>query len=598
MKVSHLFGETLRAAPGDVEVASHQLLLRAGYIRQLAAGIFSYLPLGLRAMRKIETIIREEMDAIGGQEITMPVIHPASLWQETGRWYQIDEEMARFKDRTGRDMVLAMTHEEVVADLVRREVQSYRQLPMLVYQLQTKFRDDPRPRAGLIRVREFTMKDSYSLDLDAAGLEQQYRRHYGAYFKIFQRAGLPEVIAVQSDTGMMGGKLAHEFMFLTPVGEDTLAICDGCGAAANLQVAHFRKPEPAVEEPRPLEKVPTPGASTIEALAEYLQVPASRTAKVVFFLAAVPAGEEPGATREALVLALVRGDMEVNETKLANALRARWLRPAPPEAIAAAGAVAGYASPVGIARAGVVVVVDDLVAASPNLVSGANEPDAHYLNVNVGRDFAPDLVADLAAAYLGAPCAGCGAPLRLARGVEVGNIFQLGTRYTEALGATYLDAAGAAHPVVMGSYGIGVGRLLACVAEAYHDDRGLTLPVAVAPYDLYLVRLTRGDAALDARADALDETLRQAGIEVLYDDRDATPGVKFADADLVGVPLRATLSHRSLERGGIELKRRDADEIRIVAVDEAPAAIRAELDRLRAEGEARVAEVPYPDGGE
>ncbi|HYN87488.1 MAG TPA: proline--tRNA ligase, partial [Ardenticatenaceae bacterium] len=452
MRMSHHFGETLRAAPADVNVVGHQILLRAGYVRQRVACRLRYLPLVLRAMRKIEQIIREEMDAIGGQEITMPIVHPAELWQETGRWYKIGDELARFKDRAGRDMVLGMTHEEVVADLVRRDVHSYRQLPMLVYQLQTKFRDEPRPRGGLLRVREFTMKDSYSLDADAAGLERQYRKHYTAYFRIFSRAGLNDVIAVQSDVGMMGGHLAHEFMFLNPIGEDTLVLCDVCGYAANQQVATFAKPQPPVEEALALQKVATPGTNTIKSLAEFLGIPESQTAKVVFFTAGVASREsdDPEATREVLVMALVRGDMEVNETKLSNAIAARWLRPATSEAIVAAGAEPGYASPIGIAREQVVVAVDELVAVSPNLVSGANEAGFHYRNVNVGRDYEPDLVADLVAVAPGAPCPRCGSPLRLVRGVEVGNIFQLGTHFTEALGAHYLDADGQEKPVVWG----------------------------------------------------------------------------------------------------------------------------------------------------
>ncbi len=596
MRMSHVFGTTLRAAPADVEVQSHQLLLRAAYVRQLAAGIFSYLPFGHRSMAKIEQIIREEMDAIDGQEITMPVVHPAELWQETGRWYQIGDEMVRLKDRADRDLVLAMTHEEVVADLVRREIRSYRQLPALVYQLQTKFRDEPRPRAGLIRVREFTMKDSYSLDVDQAGLEKQYRAHYTAYFRIFSRCGLPNVIAVKSDTGMMGGKLAHEFMFLCDIGEDTLAVCDACGYSANQQVARFRKDAPEAEDAQPLEKVATPGTSSIEALAEFLQVPQSRTAKVVFFTAAVPAesGAQPDATREVLVMALVRGDHQANETKISNAISARWLRPATDEEIRAAGAVPGYASPIGVDRNRTRVVVDDLVAGSPNLVSGANEEGFHYRGVNVGRDYRPDATADIASAYEGAPCPECGGALHLVRGVEVGNIFQLGTRYTAALEANYLDAEGQSKPVVMGSYGIGVGRLLACLAEAYADERGLTLPITVAPYQLSLVALTGGDADLKAQAEELYRGLRAAGVEVLFDDREAAPGVKFADADLIGIPLRATISSRSLKNGGIELKRRTSSESRIVPLEEGIAAIQQEIAALLAEAEEKILAPEYP----
>ncbi|HEY3267051.1 MAG TPA: proline--tRNA ligase [Armatimonadota bacterium] len=570
MRMSHHFGETLRAAPGDADVVGHQLLLRAGYIRPLAAGIFSYLPLGLRAMRNIEAIIRQEIEAIGGQEVSMPVVHPAEVWRETGRWQEIGEEMARFKDRAGRDMALAMTHEEVVADLVRREVHSYRQLPMLIYQIQTKFRDERRPRAGLIRVREFTMKDSYSLDADDEGLATQYARHLEAYHRIFQRVGLPNVIAVCSDTGMMGGKIAHEFMYLTEIGEDTLALCDACGASANLQVASFRKPAAVPEALRPLEKVATPGTTSIESLAAFLGVPAERTAKAVFFTASLPDPEPKaaGASRDALLMALVRGDMDVNETKLANASGARSLRPATEAEIRAAGAVPGYASPIGMDRANAIVVIDDLVAASPNLVSGANEEGFHYLNVNAGRDYAPDATADIASAWEGAPCLECGAPLRLVRGVEVGNIFQLGTRYTEAMGATFLDAEGQARPVVMGSYGIGIGRLLACLAEAHHDDRGLTLPAAVAPHSVHLVRLCDKDPQVEAAAEELYAALIEAGVDALYDDRDAMAGVKFADADLIGIPLRVTVSARALKAGGAELKRRAETETRIVPLNE------------------------------
>ncbi len=598
MRMSHLFGETLRAAPAEVEVAGHRLLLRAGYIRPLAAGIFSYLPLGVRVMRRIEAVIREEMEAIGGQEITMPVVHPAELWQRTGRWYDIDEELVRFADRTGRNMVLAMTHEEVVADLARSEVRSYRQLPLLLYQIQTKFRDDPRPRAGLIRVREFTMKDSYSLDADVAGLELQYRNHYRAYVRIFQRVGLPGVIAVAADPGMMGGHVAHEFMFLTEVGEDTLALCDRCGYAANIQVAGSRKPVPSAEQALPLEKVATPGTDTIEALASFLGVPKSRTAKVVFFTAAVPApagaAGENAKPREVLVMALVRGDMDANEAKLGRAIRARRLTPALAEAIRAVGAQPGYASPIVVARGAVLVVADDLVAASPNLIGGANEVGFHYRNINAGRDFQPDVVADIADVSAGAPCPRCEGPLRLARGVEVGNIFQLGTRFAEALGAKYLDAQGQSHPVVMGSYGIGVGRLLACIVEANHDERGIRLPITVAPYDVHLVRLSAQVPDLDAKADAIYEALRAAGIQVLYDDRDLSAGVKFADADLIGLPLRVTVSARSLQHGGCELKRRDRDEVRFVPPDEAPSGVCEAIRQLRDEAAARLSPTPYP----
>ncbi len=576
MRLSQLFSQTLRERPAEAESASHELLIRAGFIRQLAAGLFSYLPLARRSLTKIENLMRQEIDAIGGQEVTMPVVNPAALWQETGRWYQIGPEMTRLRDRSGRDLVLAMTHEEVVADLVRREIRSYRQLPRLIYHIQTKWRDDPRPRAGLIRVREFTMKDSYSLDTDEAGLDHQYQNHYRAYFKIFHRCALP-TIAVRSDVGMMGGSLAHEFMYLTPVGEDTLLLCGACGYAANRQIATFRKPEADAESALPLERVATPEMKTIEELAAYLDVPRARTAKAVFFHAALT--EEEGG-KDRLVFAVVRGDMDLNETKLANALRARELRPASEDDIRAAGAVPGYASPLGIE--GAIVIVDDVVPDSPNLVAGANEEGFHLRNVNYGRDYEADLVTDIAIAEEGHACPECGAPLTASRGVEVGNIFKLGTRYTEAMGATYLDADGKARPVVMGSYGIGSGRLLACIAEEHHDEQGLIWPATVAPYHVHLVAL-RG---AQGEADHLYLQLREAGVETLFDDRDERPGVKFADADLIGIPLRLTVSARSLQAGGVELKLRRERESAMISIEEAVSESKAVIEGLIHEIEA------------
>jgi prolyl-tRNA synthetase len=580
--MSKLFSQTLREAPADVEFASHKLLLRAGFIRQLAAGIFSYLPLARRSMSKIEAILREEINGIGGQEVTMPVVHPADIWKETGRWYGIGSEMGRFRDKHDRDMVLAMTHEEVVADLVRREVRSYRQLPLLIYHIQTKWRDDPRPRAGLIRVREFTMLDSYSLDADWEGLDAQYRAHYDAYFRIFGRCGLP-AIAVQSDVGMMGGSLAHEYMYLTPMGEDTLILCDHCGYAANRQIATFRKPMAEEEQARPIEKVATPNVTTIESLSRFLDIPASRTAKAVFMVATVGEGTE---SLDKFVFAVVRGDMDLNETKLANAVKANELRPAREEEIRGIGAEPGYGSPVGVRDA--LVVVDDAVAASPNLVAGANEPGYHLLDVNYGRDYTTDIVTDIAAAKAGDACVQCGSPLRASGGVEVGNIFKLGTRYTDAMGATFLDRDGASRPVIMGSYGIGVGRLLACIAEEHHDERGLVWPISVAPYEVHLVSLGGEGTEAQRVADDLYSRLEAESIEVLYDDREASPGVKFADADLIGVPLRVTVSARSLERGGVEVKRRAGGEVVIVPVEGVVEYMAGEVRGLREEVSAGV----------
>jgi prolyl-tRNA synthetase len=602
MRMTQLFSQTLRDAPSEAEIASHQLLLRAGFIRQLAAGVFSYLPLAQRSLTKIEAILRQEMDAIGGQEISMPVVHPAEIWKETGRWYSIDAEMGRFKDRSGRDMVLAMTHEEVVTDLVRGEIRSYRQLPRLIYHIQTKWRDDPRPRAGLIRAREFTMKDSYSLDADLDGLDRQYRAHYQAYFNIFHRCGL-EVLAVKSDTGMMGGQLAHEFMYLTPIGEDTLLVCPACHYAANRQIARFRKPPADAEPALPVEKVATPECKTIEDLANFLGVPRARTAKAVFMVASVPEGDQ---RRDRFIFAIVRGDMEVNETKLANTLKASSLRPATEAEIRLTGAEPGYASPVGLMGSGqptalpVVVVVDEAIPASPNLVSGANEAGFHLRNVNYGRDYIAHSVADIALARAGDACPDCGRGLEEVRGVEVGNIFKLGTRYSEAMSCTYLDQEGQARPVVMGSYGIGSGRLLACVAEAHHDEYGLLWPISVAPYvvQLVLLRGKRGEeigeiGGSEETAEKLYRELQAAGIEVLYDDRDESPGVKFNDADLIGLPIRLTVGERALKQGGVELKRRDQSEKFIVPLDQLIARLRSEIETLEAAIRARVVPVPF-----
>jgi prolyl-tRNA synthetase len=587
MRLSHHFGLTLREAPAGVEAASHQLLLRAGYIRQLGQGLFSYLPLAKRALTKIENIFREEMNAIGGQEMTMPVVHPAEVWKATGRYYSIGPEMARFKDRKEREMVLAMTHEEVVADLCKSEIKSYKQLPQLVYHIQTKFRDDPRPRAGLIRVREFTMKDSYSLDLDEEGLDQQYRAHYQAYFNIFNRCGVP-AIAVRSDVGMMGGSLAHEYMYLTAVGEDTLVLCRQCGYAANRQIARFAKKPASPESFKPLEKVATPNCKTIEDLAHLLNVPKSKTAKAVFMIAGY---EETDRTQEEFLFVVIRGDMDVNETKLSNAVKADWLRPATDDEIRAIGATPGYASPIGLKN--VKVIVDDAIPSSPNLVAGANEEGYHFLNTNLGRDYAASLVVDIAAASDGDACINCGHALYTARGVEVGNIFKLGTRYTAAIGANYLAADGTEKPIVMGSYGIGSGRLLACAAEEHHDERGLKLPITIAPYHVHLVSLGVNDPTIAQVAERIYRTLNDAKIEVLYDDRAESPGVKFADADLIGLPIRLTVSAKSLKSGGIEMKRRDQSTVLIVPEADLVPRLQSEIKTLFDEIAAKVVPVPF-----
>jgi len=590
MRISSLFSTTLREAPAEAQSDGFALLVRAGFIRQIAAGIFALLPLGERSMKKIEAILRDEMEAIGGQEVSLPVVLPADLWKETGRWYSVGSELGRLKDRNDRDLILAMTHEEAVGDLVRREIRSYKQLPQLVYQIQTKFRDDPRPRAGLIRVREFSMKDSYSLDSTWEGLDQQYSAHYRAYFRIYGRCGLP-VIAVKADTGMMGGHLAHEFMYLNPIGEDTILICQQCGYTANRQVARFKKEPAGIEPPLAIEKVYTPNSKTIEDLAAFLHIPQSKTAKAVFMTASIQEGDK---MVDRLVMAIVRGDMELNETKLSNLINAKDLRPATEEEILASGAVPGFASPYGL-KIGL-VIVDDLIPQSPNLVAGANQVDHHLKNVNYGRDFSAENVADIVAARAGDACPECDSPLLAERGVEVGNIFKLGTWYSQKLGCDFQDENGVNQPVIMGSYGIGLGRLLGCVAEEHHDDHGLMWPVSLSPYSVHLVLLhgKQNDLPLET-AERLYQDLKAAGIDVLYDDRVETPGVKFNDADLIGIPLRMTVSARSLENGGVEWKIRNQPAREIVPLDQVVAHTQSALSDMQKVLNSSIQDVAYHD---
>ena len=562
MRLSHLFFTTLRDDPADAEMASHRLLLRAGYVRQLGSGIYSLLPLGKRVNDRVEQVIREEQDRIGAQEMEMPVVHPADIWKASGRYQAIGPELTRFKDRNGREMVLAMTHEEVVGLLLADIVRSYRQLPVQVYHFQTKWRDEPRARGGLIRVREFVMKDAYSCDRDQAGLDESYAAQHGAYVRIFERLGL-KTIAVSSDVGIMGGSQAHEFMVLNPAGEDVLVLCENGDYAANRQVARSPKPEPPAEEPLPLEEVATPGTTTIATLAAFLGIGADRTAKAAFFVT--------GDGR--LVTAIVRGDYEVNETKLANVAAAiGGIRPAQVEEIKAAGMEPGYGSPIG-AR-GTFVVIDDLVARSPNLVAGANRVGFHYRNVNAGRDYTADVTADITNAQEGDPCPNCGRPVTLRNGIEVGNIFKLGTKFADAFGATYLGEDGQPHPIVMGSYGIGVGRNVACIVEEHHDDKGIVWPAEVAPYAAHLVSIgTAKDPRVLELAERLHSLAAEAGgrHEILWDDRDESPGVKFTDAELLGMPWILTVSPRSLAAGGIEVTERATGERSTRSIEEVEA---------------------------
>ncbi|HMM43107.1 MAG TPA: proline--tRNA ligase [Thermomicrobiales bacterium] len=567
MRYSGLFGKTRRDAPAGTDTTSAALLIRAGFVRQLGAGIHSYLPLGWRSIRKIERIIREEMERIDCHELAMPVVHPADLWQETGRWYDIGDELVRFTDRGEREMVLAMTHEEVATDLVRREVRSYRQLPVQFFQIQTKFRDEPRPRAGLLRGREFLMKDAYSFHTDRDDLQRFYEDCHRAYLRAFARCGI-DVLVVESASGIMGGEGSHEYMLVADAGEDVLLTCQSCGYAANREVARTTLPLPD-ETPLPAEAVETPNATTIEAVASHLGVGRDRTAKAVFY-------EADGK----LVFVVIRGDRSVNEIKLANLLGAARLAPASDDLIRASGAVPGYASPVGLRDA---VVVADESARAPNLVAGANREGYHLVNVNLGRDYEPDYVADVMMVEAGDPCPVCGSALDETRGIEVGNIFKLGTTYSAPLKATYLDENDEDRVMVMGSYGFGVSRMLAALAEHHHDDRGLRWPASVAPFEAHLVLIGNDEEARSV-ADAAYRELSAEGVEVLYDDRDESAGVKFADADLIGIPIRLTVSSRSLKAGGVEVKQRDQApaDAEVVPLESVVAAVRRRLGVLRA----------------
>jgi prolyl-tRNA synthetase len=556
--MSQLFGRTLREAPAGTVLTSHKLALRAGLVRFLGAGLYSYLPLGWRVARKIEAILHQEMAAIGAQEMNMPVLHPAELWKATGRWDSAGPALMCVTDRGDREYALAMTHEEVVAELARQEIQSYRDLPMVVYHIQTKLRDEPRPRGGLLRVREFRMKDAYSLDADVEGLEVFYPRVIQAYERIFARCGL-DPISVEADTGMMGGADSHEFMLPHPDGEDTFIHCHACEYAANVERAEFRLPE---VEPEPLEQpvqVATPGCETIADVAEFVGVPTRKTLKAVFYT------KDDGD----LVLVVIRGDLEVNETKLRNLLNGAALEPALWDDVEAAGAEPGYGSPVGLTvreslgGTGVLVVADRSIQVGRNFVVGANRHGYHLVGINYPRDFAVTILDDIAQAKAGQRCPECGGALEAQSAIELGHCFKLGTHYAESVGATYLDPQGIEHPIVMGSYGIGVGRLMAAVIEMHHDDYGIIWPPALAPFDVHLLTLGT-DEETCRRAEFFAAQLEEAGLQVLFDGREESAGVKFTDADLIGCPVRGTVSRRSLGKGGVELKARWGDERPVV----------------------------------
>jgi len=564
MRFSKLFGKTLRQAPAEAESVSHQLLLRAGMIAQEAAGIYSYLPMGWRVLKKIENVIREEMDKAGGQELMLPVLQPFELWQQSGRYVSFGKSLFTLTDRKEHTLALGPTHEEVITDLVHRYVQSYRELPLLLYQIQTKLRDEPRPRGGLLRVREFIMKDLYSFDADEAGLDESYQKMSQAYRDIYARLGLPALM-VEADSGAIGGKDSHEFMILTEGGEDEIIRCSNCGYAANAEKAQFAKKKSNAEAPLSLEEIATPGTKAIEEVADLVGVPTSQTLKSVFYYAD---GE--------FIFVIIRGDLEVNETKLRNALKCPELRLATEGEVNEAGLVAGFASPIGVK--GVKVVADDSITSGSSFIAGANKPGYHFRNANYPRDFKVDLMADIALAQPGDSCPKCGGELSSARGIEVGHVFKLGTFISERFGASFLDNDGKSRPIVMGCYGIGLGRLLAAIVEQSHDDKGIIWPFSVAPYQVYLCPLNLDKSAVLPKAERIYQELQKEGIEVLFDDRDDSPGVKFNDADLLGIPLRLTLSPRTLQSQSVEAKWRTQKEAQLLPLENLAVQVKKLLD--------------------
>ncbi len=551
---------TLKEDPADAEAISHKLMVRAGLVRQLAAGIYVYLPLGQRVMDKINAIIREEINAIGGQEITMPVLHPAELWQQSGRWEAISDEMFRLKDRNQRDMCLGMTHEEVIAWIAAHEVHSYRDLPQLWYQIQTKERDEARPKSGVLRTREFVMKDSYSLDRDMAGLDVQYEAHRQAYCRIFDRCGLRYVV-VESDPGMMGGAGSHEFMAQSPAGEDQVALCRACGYAANVELAVSRPPLPEFPSWR-LEEVPTPNARTIAEVCRLLGIEAALTIKSLVVMG-----------KDGPVLALVRGDHQLRERKLERAIGA--FRPAHRDEVReTAGVEPGFVGPVGLA----IRIIADECLRTGCYVAGANKPDTHLRGVVPDRDFQAEFT-DLHEASAGDGCGRCGGPLEVEQVIEVGNIFKLGTKYSVPLRAVYLDEQGRERPIVMGSYGIGPARIAAAAIEQNHDQHGIIWPETIAPSQVHLLVVNTKEPKMLSLAEQLYADITGARLEVLYDDRDERPGVKFKDADLLGLPVRVTVGSRAVKEGVAEVRRRRTGEELAVPPGEVVVRVRSLLGR-------------------
>ncbi|HHW15446.1 MAG TPA: proline--tRNA ligase, partial [Firmicutes bacterium] len=566
MRMSTLYVPTLREVPAEAETISHQLLLRAGLIRKAMSGVYAYLPLGWRVIHKIERIVREEMDRAGGQELLLPIAQPAEIWQESGRWEVYGEEMFKLKDRHGREMCLGPTHEEMITALVRDELRSYRQLPVLLYQIQNKYRDEIRPRFGLMRGREFIMKDLYSFDRDEAGLAESYQRMLEAYARAFTRCGL-ETVSVEADPGAIGGTGSHEFMVLAETGEAAIVSCGACGYAANVEKAECPPPaeeagEPPGAGPRP---VSTPGLKTIAEVAAFLRVMPAGLIKTLFF-----------AVGEELVAVLLRGDHQVNEFKLDRLTAPQHCRLAEPEEVARRlGLPVGFVGPVGLSERGVEVWADQAVMAMGQGIAGANRPDTHLVGVRPGVDFVADRVLDLRLAEEGDPCPRCGAPLRGFRGIEVGHCFKLGTKYSKPLGATYLDESGAERPLVMGSYGIGIGRTAAAAIEQHHDADGIVWPVPICPAEVAVVPVNCGESEQRTAAERLYAELLGLGVEAVLDDRDERPGVKFKDADLIGFPWRITVGPKGLAQGAVEMRRRATGETELVPLGEAAGRVRA-----------------------
>lgn len=562
MKLSKMHVHTLREAPNEAEIDSHILLLRTGMIRKLVSGVYGFMPLGQRVLRKVEQIIREEMDDKGGQEILMSAVQPAELWQESGRWYAYGPELWRLQDRHGREFCLGPTHEEIFTDIVRSEVSSYRQLPLNIYQIQTKYRDEARPRFGLIRSREFIMKDAYSFDKDKEGLDQSYREMYDAYEKIFNRCGLV-FRAVEADSGAIGGNASHEFTALSEVGESEIAYCDSCDFAATSERAACVDEAAASEERLEAEKVHTPGTKTIEALADFLKISKKKTMKALLYQAHM--NDES----DVYVAAFVRGDRELNETKLVNALGIpeHALVFADEEAMSAVtGCVGGFTGPIGLHNCK--IIIDTELEHAPNLVAGANQTDYHTKNVNYGKDYQADMIVDLKRIQEGDLCPCCGAQVKMARGIEVGQVFKLGTKYSSAMKAYYKDENMNEQVIEMGCYGIGVTRTMAAIVEQHHDKDGIIWPVAVAPYHVIVTIVNLKEEEQVKLGGQIYETLKAKGIEALLDDRDERAGVKFKDADLIGIPVRITVGKRAAE-GVVEFKLRKDAQKSDLSVEEA-----------------------------